>query len=220
MLENRVARNDALNCTQLHTEKRWTCSGSTNTISEDGSQFFGGASLNTKLLYWTQMQTSTAMILVLFINVPQLVTDTVYYTVGERIIVWFSRSQASFKQAYCVVDNQVQVALNSVQLICIGPKSVLGEAYATVCCNWLLLRLRNIFSLFISKDNHFYVQCLGTFEYKPVVLAIPSFTDTKPKDRLYTVKAYCFKHNWGLHFSYVGRAILIMAKAVLHTVAF
>lgn len=80
--------------------------------------------------------------------------------------------------------------------------------------------LRNIFSLFISKDNHFYVQCLGTFEYQPAVLAMPTFTDTKPKDQLYTVKAYWFKHNWGLHFTYVGHAILIMAEAVLHKVAF
>lgn len=73
------------------------------------------------------MQTSTAIILVLFVNVPRLVTEYVYYTAGERMIVWFSRSQASFKEAYSVVDNQVQEALNSVQLIFIGPRSVPGE---------------------------------------------------------------------------------------------
>lgn len=65
--------------------------------------------------------------LVLFINAPWLLTEYVYYTAGERIKIWFSRSQASFKQVYSVFDSQVQVALNSVQLIVTGPKSVLGK---------------------------------------------------------------------------------------------
>lgn len=90
----------------------------------------------------------------------------------KRITVWFRRRQASFKEAYSVVDNQVQVALNPVELIFIGPKSVLGKIYTTVCrllqyTGWL----RNIFSLFISKDNFFYTWCLGTFEDQPAVLA-------------------------------------------------
>lgn len=65
--------------------------------------------------------------LVLFINAPWLLTEYVCYTAGERIQIWFSRSQASFKWAYSVVDSQVQVALNSVQMIFTGPKSVLGK---------------------------------------------------------------------------------------------
>lgn len=156
------------------------------------------------------------MILV-FISVPQLVTKDVCYTAGERLIVWFSHLQASL----ICVDNQVQVALNSVQLIFTGPKSVLGKTQATVARLLQYMRcLRNIFSPFICKENHHYVQCPGTFEYQPVILAMPRFTDAKPKGQLYTVQAYCFKHNWGSHFSYVGHAVLMMPKAVLHTVAF
>lgn len=37
--------------------------------------------------------------LVLFINAPWLLTEYVYNTVGGRIKIWFSRSQASFKQS-------------------------------------------------------------------------------------------------------------------------
>lgn len=60
--------------------------------------------------------------LVLFINAPWLLTEYAYYTAREIIKILFSRSQASFKQAYSVFDSQVQVAMNSVQLIFRGPK--------------------------------------------------------------------------------------------------
>lgn len=90
---------------------------------------------------------STAMILVTYVNIPWLVTAYVYDTAGERITVWFSRSQESFIQTYSGVGSEVQLILP-------GPKFVLGEIWATVArlLQYMCL-LKKIESLYIWTQS-------------------------------------------------------------------